>query len=615
MNWREVLVEYLYPESDLKEKTHMGNPPSRMLLCNGEERAALMRVALGLEIADMVILNASVVNVYTGEIMENCPVSIKGKWIASVGRDAASAIGGSTTVLDASGKTLIPGLIEGHTHLCFQTVEAVVPYLMKGGTTTFIVETLDIFPAAGYEGVTELLDSMKEQPIKIFGTAPATISISKALNAGTGSVLDKLLERDEVVGLGETYWHAVLQTPDAFIPMFQSAIDRGKRLEGHSAGARGKKLAAYAAAGVSSCHEPITVEEAVELLRLGFYVMLREGSVRKDLQELSKIKQTGVDLRRLILATDAVEPEEFVEKGYLEAVVQKAIASGFDPVSAIQMTTLNVAEHFGLDNAIGGIAPGRCADIVVLPDIRTISPEVVISNGRIVFRDGKVLENPRKHRYSDKCLQTVRLEKAVQPSDFDIRVDGLPNRPVTVRIIEMVSDLVTSELHSEIFPVGGKVTMDLENDIIKVAAIDRGHDPGRSCVGLIKGLGIGKGAFASSAAWDTWDIIVVGANEEDMALAVNRIRELQGGLIVCENGKIKAELPLPIFGILSDLDMAPLAQKLKSVRQAARSLGIPFPDPVLTLCTLTTAAIPYLRICEEGLVNLKDGKTLSVEVR
>ena len=593
----------------------MANPPSRMFLCNAEERAALMRVALGLESADMVILNASVVNVYTGEIMENCPVGIKGKWIASVGRDAASAAGASTVVLDAAGKTLIPGLIEGHTHLWFQTVEAVVPYLIRGGTTTFIVETLDVFPVAGYEGVGELLDSTKDQPIKILATAPATMSISKALNGGIGTVLEKLLERDEVVGLGETYWNSLLQRPEAFVPMFQSAIDLGKPLEGHSAGAKGQKLAAYAAAGISSCHEPINAEEAIDLLRLGFYVMLREGSVRKDLERLSEIRQAGVDLRRLILVTDTVDPKEFIEKGEVEAVTQKAIDCGFDPVSAIQMTTLNVAEHFGLDSAIGGIAPGRCADILVLPDVRTISPEIVISNGRVVFKDGKLLGGPRRHLYSDKCLQSIRLERPMKPSDFDIAVNGAPNGPVTVRIIEMVSDLVTRELHWKAFPIGGKIAVDLQNDIVKVAAIDRSNDPCRSYVGLIRGLGIKKGAFASSAAWDSSDIIVAGADEEDMALAVNRIRQLQGGLIVCEDRKIAAELPLPIFGILSDLDMAPLAQRLESVRQAARGLGISFPDPVLTLCTLTTAAIPFFRICEEGLVNLKDGKTLTLEVR
>ena len=586
-----------------------------MFICNAEERAALMRTAIGLEPADMVILNGSVVNVYSGEIVENCPVSIKGKWIAAVGPDAASAAGASTLVLDAAGKTLIPGLIEGHTHMWFQSMEEFLPYAIKGGTTTIIVETMEFFPPAGFEGVVEFLDSLKDQPIKILGTAPATISTGKPLDGGSREGLESLLDRDDIIGLGESFWQTVLQTPDAMVPLLQSALDRGKRLEGHSAGAKGKKLAAYAAAGISSCHEPINAEEALERLRLGFYVMVREGSIRKDLEEISKIMQAGVDLRRLILVTDSVEPKELVEKGYLEIVVQKAIACGFDPVSAIQMATLNVAEHFGLDGAIGGIAPGRCADILVLPDERTITPEIVISNGRVLFKDGKLLAPPRKHHYSDSCLRSIRLPGAMKSSDFDIYANGASlNSPVKVRIIEMVTDLVTRELHADVFPASGKIEVDLQQDIVKVAAIDYKNDPGRSFVGLIKGFGIEKGSIACSAAWDVSDIIVVGADEEDMALAVNRIRELQGGVTVCRDGKIMAELPLPIFGIISDLGMNQLAQRLDSVRREARALGIPFTDPVLTLSTLTGAAIPYLKICEKGLVNLKDGKTLPLEV-
>jgi adenine deaminase len=592
----------------------MRTSPCRMLICNAEERAALMRVALGVAPADMVILNGSVVNVYTGQIVENCPVSIKGKWIAAVGPDAASAAGASTLVVDAAGKTLIPGLIEGHTHMCFQSLEALLPCVIKGGTTTIITETMEFFPPAGCEGVIEFLDSGKDQPIKILGTAPVVISNSKTLSISR-EVLEGLLDRDEIVGLGESYWQAVLQSPETMVPLLQSALDRGKCLEGHSAGAKGKKLAAYAAAGISSCHEPINAEEAIELLRLGFYVMVREGSVRKDLEEISAIAKTGVDLRRLILVTDSVEPKELVDKGYLEVVVQKAIACGFDPVSAIQMTTLNVAEHFGLDGAIGGIAPGRCADILVLPDVRTIAPEIVISNGRVIFKDGKLLLPARRHHYSHSCLHSIRLKSPMKSTDFDIYSKGASlSGSVKVRIIEMVTDLVTKESHADVFPAGGKIGVDLQNDIVKVAAIDFRLNPGRSFVGLIKGFRIKKGSLACSAAWDTSDIVVVGADEEDMALAVNRIRELQGGIIVCSDGKILDELPLPIFGVLSDLRMDQLAERLDSVRQAARGLGLPFANPVLTLATLTGAAIPYLRICEEGLVNLKDGKTLPLEV-
>jgi len=251
----------------------------------------------------------------------------------------------------------------------------------------------------------------------------------------------------------------------------------------------------------------------------------------------------------------------------------------------------------------------------VLPDVRTIAPEIVISNGRVIFKDGKLLAPPRRHHYSDSCLRSIRLQRDMKSSDFDIHANSASSSgSVKVRIIEMVTDLVTKELHADVFPAAGKIAVDLQQDIVKVAAIDYKNNPGRSFVGLIKGFRIEKGSIACSAAWDTSDIIVVGADEEDMALAVNRIRELQGGVTVCRDGKIMAELPLPIFGIISDLGMDQLAQRLDSVRRAARGLGIPFPDPVLTLCTLTGAAIPYLKICEEGLVNLRDGKILSLEV-
>lgn len=592
----------------------MGSNPSRTLMCNPDERASLMRVAQGEEPADMVILNGSMVNVYTGELIENCPVSIKGKWVAAVGPQAASAIGTSTSVLDASGKTLIPGLIDGHTHLAnLCTIENFLPYAIKGGTTTIITETMEVFPVGGREGVAEFLCSLKDQPVKILATAPAMVSTSRATHGIGLDDLQSLLDRDEILGLGESYWQALFQTPEVMMPALHMTLDCGKSLEGHTAGARGGKLMAYAAAGISSCHEPIQAEEVLDRLRLGIYVMIREGSIRKDLETIARIRTVGIDSRRLILATDSVEPNELVERGYLEVALQKAIHCGFDPIEAIQMTTLNVAEHFGLGAVIGGIAPGRCADILVLPDERTISPEVVISNGRVLLRDGELLETPRRHHYSERSLHTVTLPRAMGASDFDLRVEG--DGPVIVRVIEMVTDLVTKESHREVSPENGKIPIALHEDILKVAAIDRKNHPGRIFVGLIKGFHMQGGAIAASTAWDTSDIIVVGASEEDMASAVNRIHELQGGLVVCRNGAVVAELALPIFGILSDMPMRELAERLRAVRQAARGLGVSFPDPFLSLATLTGAAIPYLRICEEGLVNLKDGKTLTLEVQ
>jgi adenine deaminase len=585
-----------------------------MLLKRPDEAKALMKVALGQEKADLVVVNARLANVYTGELLDDCAVSIKGQWIAYVGRNPGDTIGPKTEVIDAGSQTVIPGLIDGHTHMAWLCkADEFLKYAAKGGTTTIVTETLEVFLVAGYAGLVDLLESFKNQPIKIWATAPATISISKAARGISKETLQKLLERDDIVGLGESYWQAVLQEPDWLLALFEQTQRAGKTLEGHSAGASEKKLAAYIANGISSCHEPINADQVLERLRLGLHVMVREGAVRKDLEEIAKIKDHGIDLRRLILVSDGISPADLMANGYMEALVQKAIDYGFEPINAIQMATLNVAEHFSLDHLIGGIAPGRLADFVIIPDIATIAAQVVVSNGRVIAQNGNLLAAPRSHSFSADSLNSVKLPRQLTPSDFYIRApENVEN--IKVRVMNMVTDLVTAEIEERLPVRDGQIGVDLNQDIVKIAAIDRTHTPGRLFAGLIKGFGLKAGAFACSAAWDTSDIVVVGADDSDMAAVVNRIHEMQGGAVVCKAGKILAEIALPVFGVISDLPLQSLAQRLAEVNTAARDLGVPFPTPVLSLITLTGAAIPYLRICEEGLVNLKSGKNVSLFV-
>jgi adenine deaminase len=343
------------------------------------------------------------------------------------------------------------------------------------------------------------------------------------------------------------------------------------------------------------------------------YVMVREGSVRRDLEAISEIKESGIDLRRLILVSDGLGPIDLIEKGGMEFVVQKAIDCGFDPIAAIQMATLNVAQHFGLDHLIGGLAPGRYADMVIIPDTHTIQALYVISNGRVIAQDGQPRVSPRKHPFSQDNQNSIHLPKPFTASDFSIPIAN-GSKEVTVRIIDMITDLVTREVTMTLPVIDGEISADLDRDLIKVAAIDRTHVPGKTFVGLIKGFNLTSGAFACSAGWDSSDIIVVGADETDMAAAVNRIRALQGGAVVCQGGRVLSEIPLPVFGIISTQPIEVIASQSKAVKAAVAGLGIRFPDPILTIITLTGAAIPYLRICEEGLVNLKDGKTLGLLV-
>ncbi|MEX1329880.1 MAG: adenine deaminase C-terminal domain-containing protein [Desulfobacterales bacterium] len=579
------------------------------------ETHQLMRVALGKEKADLTVVNANVVNVYTGEILPNFGISIKGKWIAYVGENAGDSIGHQTEVIDAEGQTVIPGLIDGHTHIAWMfTAAEFLKYAIAGGTTTIVTEILEPFFVCGFEGVVDFLASLKDQPIKILATAPALVSISRTARDMPPETLAKLLNRDDILGLGESYWQAVLQVPEQVLPRFEQALAAGKTLEGHSAGASDKKLAAYVAGGISSCHEPINADQVLERLRMGLHIMVREGSIRRDLAEIAKIKDTGIDLRRLILSTDGVEPRDLIEKGYMEFVLRKAIEYGFDPVAAIQMATLNVAEHFSLDGVIGGIAPGRYADLVIIPDVQTIDAQMVISSGSVVAKKGTLLSAPRSHTFSKSSMNSIKLPRDMKPSDFIISTDPEAAH-VKARIIDMVTDLVTAELEMQWPVINGRINPDVDQDVIKVAAIDRTHNPGNIYVGLIKGYGLKSGAMACSSAWDTSDIIVVGADDADMAGAVNRIRALQGGAVVYENGEILAELPLPIFGVMSDLPIETIADRLQEIKIAVSDLGVAFPDPLLTLITLTGAAIPYLRICEEGLVNLKDGRTVELIIR
>ncbi len=586
-------------------------PEGPLELVAKRDTRQLMDVALGRIPADLVLTNAALVNVYTAEIQPEMTIAVKGPWIAYAGTATESFVDAGTRIIDVAGKTVIPGLIDGHTHLAWLfCVDQFLKQVICGGTTTIVTESLEPYPVAGLDGVVDFLDSLAGQPIKIFATAPAMVSTSPAAMGIPPDELQTILERGDVLGIGESYWQALFQVPGKLLPELAAAAVMGKTIEGHSAGAQGHKLQAYAATGVSSCHEPITAEETLERLRLGFYVMAREGSIRRDLETIAGIQNSAVDLRRLIISTDGVAPADLLEKGYMEHVLQRAIDLGFDSVKAVQMATLNVAEHFGIDNIVGAIAPGKCADMVILPDLENIRPELVISKGQPVAENGQLLAQPRKHAFSRASRHTINLSREIKPADFEITAPAADQ--VDVRVIEMVTDLVTSETKVAVSISAGKVACDPARDLVKVAVVDRTRSPGKTFTGLIRGFGLSAGAVACSAAWDTSDIIVVGAVEADMAMCVHRIEQLQGGAVVCSQGSVVAELALPVFGIMSELPIPRLADTIRAVNKAAGDLGVSFSDPLLTLITLTGAAIPYFRICEEGLVNLKDGRVVGL---
>ncbi len=579
-----------------------------------DDRQELIKVALGEAEADLAIINGSVVNVYTGEV-EKASVLIKGERIACVGQDAKS-IGSKTQVIDAAGKTLIPGLIDGHTHIdAIYSINELLRFAVQGGTTTIITESCTIAAALGYEGVVQFLNSARRQPVKILVTAPPMVTISPVTEANAIGIreLRRLLGYKEVIGLGEPYWADVVGGNQRVLDLIAETTRLGGKVDGHSAGATGKKLQAYVATGVSSCHEPTTVEEVWERLRLGLFVLIREGEVRRELEAIAPIKDSGIDLNRLAMSTDGVGPDQLVKDGYVEFVVQKAIDLGFDPVLAVQMATINVAQHFALDDIIGGIAPGKYADIVIIPDLKTIKAEYVISNGRVVSQKGRVLISPRKHRYPQSLLNSLRLPNDFSAEDFAIPVGG-GRREVKVRLMNQVTDLLVREEFVDLPVVDSQLKADVSQDILKVAAIERSYGTGKSFVGLIKGIGLKRGAIATSSVWDCGDIMAVGADEADMARALNRLREMGGGTVVCAGGKVIAEIALPVAGLISTEPMEAIAAGFERIQKAASGLGARSSDIRLTMAVLPTPAIPFLRICESGLFNLRENRFVDLIV-
>lgn len=577
-----------------------------MRLLNAEDMRALAAVALGEEEADLVVKDADLADVYSRELLRGYSVAVKGEWIAYVGPDANHTIGRSTKVVDAKGKVLIPGLVDGHAHILYYAApHEFLRYAMAGGTTTIITELMEFAFPLGYKGLVGCIEMFKHQPIKIFSTIPPSVTFSKdaAKRAPTLEQLIELLSREDIMGVGEGFWQEVLQKKTNYPALATEALRLRKTVEGHAAGCRSRRLSAYLDYGVSSCHESVSADEVIEKIRLGVWAMIREGSIRKELDSVAKIKDLGLDLRRAALVTDGVDPRDLAAKGYLEHVLQRAVDAGFDPLLAVQMATLNVAEHFRLEGLLGGIAPGKYADMLLIPDLRTIKAQCVVSNGRVIAEEGRLTVEPRRAWFKGDGLE----KRNVGPNDFAVRVHNKGS--VKVRVIDQVTELVTKELMLDLPVVDGKLQADPNRNILKASVISC---EGRMFTGLIRGHGFRGGAMATSGAWETFAVVVVGTNDADMAAAANRISEMGGGIVVCSQGEVQAELPLPVAGMLSDLKLEEIVRRLNAIQEKAEALGFRFPDAALTLATLTTAAIPFLRLSEEGLMDVKTGRVVEM---
>ena len=565
-----------------------------------DKLARLISVAKGEHPADLILANAKVVNVFTGEI-EPGNVAIYGDRIAGVG-DYRQA----KQVLDLTGKYLAPGLINGHTHLessmldVGQYARAVVPR----GTLALVTDLHEIANVCGLEGIRYVLNCARRLPLDLFLMAPSCVPATHLETSGASISLQdirQILRWQETIGLGEVMNFPGVIGGDVSI-LSKINLAKGKIVDGHAPGVTGKDLAAYIAAGIHSDHESVSLAEARDKLRQGMFVMIREGSSEKNLDALLPLV-TDKTYKRCLFVVDDRSCADLLRDGDIDAVVRKAIQRGLDPVRAIQMATINTAEYFRLDR-LGAIAPGYFANLIVLDDLSDLQIDMVFYRGRLVAREGNPLF-PLLQPNDSGITKTVYIKP------FPIEALRLTASGEDVPVIEVVpGQIITRQKREKVKIVDGAIMPDTNRDILKLVVVERHKATGNIGLGLVSGFGLQKGALASSIAHDSHNIIVVGTNDEDICTAVKEIERLQGGLVVTANGKVLASLSLPIAGLLSNEPLEIVVDKLEKLEQTAKDLGATLPSPFATLSFLALPVIPELRLTDLGLVDVNKFKLI-----
>ncbi len=569
----------------------------------------LADVAMGRRKADMVIKNGTLVNVNTKELLEHTDVAIYKGRIALVG-DATHCVGDTTEIIDATGLYIAPGFMDGHIHVessmltVSQYSTAVVPH----GTTAIFMDPHEIANVLGLKGVKLMLDEARDVPLRVYATVPSCVPAAPGLEDAGAEIgpeeIAEAMKWDAIAGLGE-----LMNFPGVFnsVPQVHKEIEvtlkAGKPVTGHFAlPDTGKMLNAYIASGVRSCHESVRHEDALAKMRLGMYAKIREGSAWHDLKEVIKaITQNTVQSRFAILVSDDTHPDTLIKLGHLDHIIKRAIEEGVDPVTAIEMVTINTAECFLMSKDFGSVSPSKVADIVLLSDLYNVTVKAVIIGGRLVAQDGKMLIPFKNVTYPDWSKNTVNVGKTLTPQDFMLT----SNKPeVKVRVIQIEEAKVTTKQVIETLKtIDGNVLPDTEKDIAKAALFERHKATGTKGLGFVKGFGLKKGAVASTVAHDSHNLLIVGTDEDDMAFAGNELIKAGGGMIAVAGGKVLALVELPVAGLLTDEPVEAVQKKVENLEKAWKMLGCNLVSPFMTMALLGLPVIPELRLSNRGLVD------------
>ncbi|WP_264739149.1 adenine deaminase [Cytobacillus firmus] len=557
--------------------------------------------------ADLVIKNGKVINVFTREIIEE-DIAIADGFIAGLGSYEGKEM------IDAGGSFIAPGFIDGHVHIesAMVTPAEFSNVVLPHGVTTVIADPHEIANVSGTKGIDFMLESSEEMPLDVFFMLPSCVPATPFENAGASlsyKDLEKYYGHPRVLGLGEVMDYPAVMNNDAeMLKKLEDAHSKGKIIDGHAAGLNADEINIYMAAGIRTDHECINPEEALDRMRKGMYVMLREGSAARDLLALLK-SVSEHNARRCLFVTDDKHLDDLINEGSIDHNVRMAIKEGMDPILAVQIATLNAAECFGLKNK-GAIAPGYEADLIFLSDLRNVKIEKVMKSGILAAENGFMKNSvPNRIAPAEPILNSVKISSlnyedlSISIGNGDCNIIGIiPNSIVTRHLVEKAES------------IDGYFQPNLHSDLLKLAVVERHNCTGSIGLGIVKGLGITRGGIASTVAHDSHNIVAAGTSDEDLLAAIKHTAAMSGGLAVVQDGKILAELPLPIAGLMTDRDSSFIHARLSQLNHALMKIGCSMEfNPFLTLSFLALPVIPELKLTDKGLFSVRSFSHIKAE--